>query len=73
MKYGLEPVEVTTPGLLDVELVVKKVESGEFNLDDQSFLKEVICSGIEGRREVFQKFLSENLLSSHMSILAKKK
>ena len=73
MQYGLEPVEVTTPGLLDVELVVKKVESGEFNLDDQSFLKEVICSGIEGRREVFQKFLSENLLSSHMSILAKKK
>ena len=69
---GLETVEITTPGLLDAELVSKKVESGKISLENQPFLS-VLFNSDKKTMESFQKFLSENCLSSHMSILARKK
>jgi 2-polyprenyl-3-methyl-5-hydroxy-6-metoxy-1,4-benzoquinol methylase len=72
-KNGFEIVEITTPGKLDVELVSKKVESGEVDLGKQTFLKEVVLSKNDKIKTDFQKFLADNLMSSHMSVLAKRK
>lgn len=69
---GLKIVELTTPGQLDVELVGKKIESKEVTFKDQPFLRELFFSKKKGIREDFQRFLSEHLLSSHLSVLARK-
>ncbi|MDH3236911.1 MAG: class I SAM-dependent methyltransferase [Deltaproteobacteria bacterium] len=70
---GFEVLEMQTPGQLDVELVRNSVLAGEFDIDGHPFLKRVLFDDWERIGNNFQKFLSENLLSSHMWIVAKKR
>lgn len=70
---GFEVLEMLTPGKLDVELVRKKVLCGEFNISDQPFLKQVLIEQWDSFAQPFQHFLADNLLSSHLWVVAQKK
>jgi SAM-dependent methyltransferase/ribosomal protein S27E len=70
---GFDVLEVQTPGQLDAELVRKRVLSGEFDLGDQRFLKQVLVDKWEQVGAAFQDFLAGSQLSSHMWLVARKK
>lgn len=59
-----------TPGVLDAELVRKSALAGEYDLTSQPFLKRVLIDEWETLGPPFQRFLAENLLSSHMQVIA---
>jgi SAM-dependent methyltransferase len=65
---GFDVLEISTPGVLDCELVKSKKDKVEWkgSFPELIFDKRNI-------EESFQKFLSDNLLSSHMQIIARKK
>lgn len=69
---GLKILEITTPGELDVEIVRKKIISNEFDISTQPFLKQILIDEWDRLGEKFQQFLKNNLLSSHMWIVARK-
>ncbi|MFA6074525.1 MAG: class I SAM-dependent methyltransferase [Negativicutes bacterium] len=69
---GLEIVEVLTPGKLDADIVRKQVLTGKLSLQDQPFLDEVLVKRWDELGQLFQQFLSDNKLSSHMMVVARK-
>ena len=69
---GFKIIETLTPGRLDAELVRKAVIAGKFDISKHSFLKQVLIDEWERLGDPFQQFLSDNLLSSHLLIIAKK-
>lgn len=69
---GFEVLEVLTPGKLDAELVRKKIQTGELNVSQQLFLKQILVDEWERVGDSFQKFLEDNVLSSHMWLVARK-
>lgn len=69
---GFEVLEVLTPGKLDAELVRKKILSGEFDVSLQPFLKQIFIDEWERVGDSFQQFLTDNRLSSHMWLVARK-
>ena len=71
-RKGLTVLEVTTPGKLDAEIVRKRGLSGLLDLSEQPFLRRVLLDEWDRLGEKFQLFLAENLLSSHMWIVARK-
>lgn len=68
---GLEVVEILTPGLLDAELVRKKILNNEFDVSPHPFLRNVLIDHWDRVGDNFQKFLAENKLSSHMLAVGK--
>jgi 2-polyprenyl-3-methyl-5-hydroxy-6-metoxy-1,4-benzoquinol methylase len=71
-RSGLETVEILTPGRLDAELVRKKILAGEIDVSSQPFLKQILVDEWNRVGDRFQQFLAENLLSSHMWLVARK-
>jgi 2-polyprenyl-3-methyl-5-hydroxy-6-metoxy-1,4-benzoquinol methylase len=71
-KFGLEVIEVSTPGKLDAELVRKEVVKGEVDLLKQPFLRRILIEQWDELGAPFQQFLADNLLSSHMWIVGRK-
>jgi len=71
-EYGLDVLEVSTPGKLDAELVRKSIISGKFNISERPFLKEILIDKWDRLGSFFQKFLENNGLSSHMWVVARK-
>jgi len=69
---GFEVLEVETPGKLDVELVRKKALEGKLDLSKEHFLKNVLLERWDEVGSVFQQFLADNMLSSHMWLVARK-
>jgi 2-polyprenyl-3-methyl-5-hydroxy-6-metoxy-1,4-benzoquinol methylase/ribosomal protein S27E len=69
---GFETVEVLTPGKLDAELVRKKILTGELDVSSQPFLKQVLIDEWERVGDSLQRFLADNMLSSHMWLVARK-
>ena len=69
---GFEVIEKQTPGKLDAELVRNKILAGEFDVSNQPFLKQILIDDWETKGEAFQNFLSANLLSSNMMLVARK-
>jgi len=69
---GFSILETLTPGKLDVELVRDKVLNGIFSLDNQPFLQRIVIDEYESLGQSFQKWVSENGLSSHLWVVAKK-
>ena len=70
--FGLEVVDLSTPGKLDAELVRKSILSGEFDISNQPFLKYILVDHWQTYMESFQKWLADSGLSSHMQVLARK-
>ncbi|MDL2226359.1 class I SAM-dependent methyltransferase [Deltaproteobacteria bacterium OttesenSCG-928-M10] len=70
-KEGFEVIEVTTPGKLDVSLVRQGWDDGA--VPSGAFLEHMLRESPESVAGEFQKFVSNNLLSSHMWVVAQKK
>jgi 2-polyprenyl-3-methyl-5-hydroxy-6-metoxy-1,4-benzoquinol methylase len=69
-KAGLIEIEISTPGVLDVEIVKKFMDKNNAFEENPRFLNKILAD--ENLANQFQKFLSENQLSSHAWIFAKK-
>lgn len=69
---GFETIGMKTPGKLDAELVHKSIMMGEFDIKDQYFLKYILIDRWDDVGANFQKFLADNLLSSHLFVVARK-
>jgi hypothetical protein len=70
-KAGFKRLQVTTPGILDVDIVKREVEQNKFDLKDRNeYLHYLVLETEPEIGQSFQKFLQENLLSSHMLVFA---
>jgi hypothetical protein len=70
-KAGFIIEELSTPGQLDLQIIERQLQSRqEFSL--WRFLSYILQHRGENTKNSFQKFLQENLLSSHLQILCKK-
>ena len=69
-RAGLKIVNISTPGVLDVDIVRNAVKKNPEYLSGNNFVKQLL-KDVE-KAAAFQKFLSENCMSSHAWILAKK-
>ncbi len=72
-EIGFIVLETFTPGRLDAELVRNEIIEGNFDVSGQPFLKNVLIDEWDNLGSKFQQFLSENLLSSNMWIIAQNK
>ena len=72
MTCGFQVLEVLTPGELDAELARKKILAGEVDFTGQRFLRRVLIDEWDRLGTPFQTFLSENGLSSHMWVVARR-
>lgn len=70
---GFEVIEKQTPGQLDAELVRKQALAGAFDLSAQPLLKRILLDEWDRLGGAFQRFLSDNQLSSNMLLVAKKR
>lgn len=71
-RCGFEVVESFTPGKLDAEIVRKKILTGDLDVPVNGFLNQVLIEKWDTLGDSFQEFLSENGLSSHLWMVAKK-
>lgn len=69
-RAGLEEIDVTTPGVLDVNIVQNAVKKDQKILHNQRFVRTLLAS--DATAAAFQRFLSDNLLSSHTWVLGRK-
>ena len=70
-KSGFNVLEVSTPGKLDVSLLRDAWDAGV--PPSSPFLYYILREANQGISEAFQQFLCDNLLSSHMWVVAQKK
>lgn len=72
-KVGFEVLEISTPGLLDVDIVYNKMCSGKKEVVDKiDKFNSYLLDQEEDVKNNFQRFLQKNRLSSNMAILALK-
>lgn len=71
-RYGLEVLEVMTPGQLDVDLVRRAVETGAWDSRSSPFLHQVLVEEGDRLADAFQSFLAEHQLSSHLWLVARR-
>jgi 2-polyprenyl-3-methyl-5-hydroxy-6-metoxy-1,4-benzoquinol methylase len=71
-RCGFELLEATTPGRLDAEFVRDAVLKGDFDLQDDAFLKRVLIDEWDRLGWPFQQFLADHGLSSHMWVAARR-
>ena len=69
-RAGLEDIRVTTPGVLDVDIVRNAAERDPGILEGHRFLQELMTDETASSR--FQRFLSRNRLSSHAWIMGRR-
>lgn len=65
----MEVIDISTPGSLDVEIVEREINQLQ---DQDSFVRELLTNQTQQVKNNFQRFLSSNLLSSHMWVVAQK-
>lgn len=70
--YGLETLEVLTPGDLDVDLLNSEYKVDKNLFRNQPFFSYILQNASTQTLNEFQSFLRKNLLSSHLWIVAKK-
>ena len=69
-RAGLENVDVRTPGVLDVDIVRNAARKDSDLLSQNRFVNHILDN--DGLADSFQKFLSENKLSSHAWVIGRK-
>lgn len=70
-KCGFRILEKTTPGFLDVDIVKNAHKEGNIKLEDR-FVRYLIENTDDSTQGMFQQFLRDNNLSSHMCIIAQR-
>lgn len=68
-RAGFDIVEISTPGKLDVDIVINSDYFADTELSSSKFFKQILLD--ESKRKSFQQYLSDNLISSHIWVLAK--
>jgi hypothetical protein len=68
-RTGFSPVEISTPGVLDVEIVQGHLKHDP-DLKISEFERQIVTADAE-KREAFQIFLQENLMSSFARIVGR--
>jgi SAM-dependent methyltransferase len=68
---GFDLVEISTPGKLDVDIVANMFREKK-DLELPRFVRHLVETADDEAREAFQLFLQENLLSSHIRVIAQK-
>lgn len=68
-KNGYTPVIIETPGILDVDIIRKEIQSG-FSLKEKNEYLDYLFSQDAEILNRFQTFVSQNRLSSHMLVVA---
>jgi 2-polyprenyl-3-methyl-5-hydroxy-6-metoxy-1,4-benzoquinol methylase len=66
----LQPLELSTPGRLDVDIVANMVKENP-TLPLPRFVSYLLHARDEATHQDFQRFLSQNRLSSHIRVIAK--
>ncbi|MFA4991117.1 MAG: class I SAM-dependent methyltransferase [Candidatus Omnitrophota bacterium] len=69
-RTGFSVLDVSTPGILDLAIVERKVRDG-YALESGSYISRIIKSGGKTKDD-FQAFLQRNRLSSHMVAYARR-
>jgi len=70
-RAGLELVELTTPGALDVDIVRNAVQTDPgVNVD--RFARHMATDASAEQRAAFQSFLTDNALSSHLRLIVRR-
>ena len=69
-RCGLEVIELTTPGELDVDIVGNALAANPA-IEASRFARQLVASGEPARRE-FQQFLKAHALSSHLRVMARR-
>lgn len=72
-KTGFDTLEILTPGVLDAEIVRKKIISNKYFVDGQPFIEDVLINKWESVGDAFQSFLAQNKMSSNLWVVARKK
>ena len=72
-RAGFHTIFLETPGKLDVQMVLKEKRGGGYLVVNKNEYIDYLLEQDEEVLNHFQKFLSENRLSSHMLCLAQKK
>ena len=72
-KNGFDLLEIITPGELDAEIVRKEILAGKFDVLNNPFLKQILIDEWDTVGNSFQRFLSNNGLSSHMWLVGRKR
>ena len=72
-RSGYDVLELTTPGELDAEIVRKYALDGRLDLSHSPFLKKMLVDNWDRFGARFQSFLSDNNLSSHMRVVARRR
>ena len=70
-RHGFECLELSTPGILDVELVARALKDNP-QMTVSAFVRDLALYQSEEVRHSFQEFLQKNLLSSYGRILIRK-
>lgn len=70
-RAGMSDISISTPGKLDTDIVRNALENDSSLLKNQQFLRHILNDDKIAKE--FQIFLSNNCLSSHAWIIAKKK
>ncbi|MDQ6770839.1 MAG: class I SAM-dependent methyltransferase [Gemmatimonadota bacterium] len=68
-RAGFRVNDITTPGLLDVDIVSNAVRENP-SITPPRFVREMLKPENHNARDAFQRFLSENRLSSHIRVIA---
>ena len=69
-RAGFDLVEVSTPGQLDVDIVVN-IANENPEIDLPRFVKQLVHEASNEAREGFQGFLQDHKLSSHIRVIAR--
>jgi SAM-dependent methyltransferase len=69
-RAGLELISVTTPGVLDVDIVRNAYFKNPAEFANNRFLRQLMSN--ESKAAAFQEYLAANRLSSHAWVFAKK-
>ncbi len=70
---GFDVIESQTPGQLDAELVRKQILSGAFDAKHHPFLQRVLIDDWDRVGNNFQRFITDNNLSSNMMLIARRR
>ncbi len=71
-RFGFEVLMIETPGRLDVEMIQRRFEAGELDLDTHPVLRFFLEEGYE-LKDRLQAFLRRENLSSHMRVIARRR
>jgi hypothetical protein len=71
-RHGFDFMELSTPGQLDVQVVMRKLRDNK-KISGSRILRHLTLESGESGREDLQQFLQKYLLSSHMQVVARKK